>query len=536
MKKRLISLLTSLVMILGLTLVVPNMSVSANSYSDDYRYWSQGGSDYQGMREVGCLITAQAKVLYESNVIRESYFNPDAWYNWLLSNGYIASSTNLNMRDHNAPVYYANSVGKNLEYLGYWDASDNQLWFNINAGYYTILHVSGTNTGGHHYVLIDNELSKSTGKLYCYDSFSDRGSVSPQLITRYSIHNGGHVYKANNPVHTCSYSSYVSKNPTCTTTGIKTFTCSCGNTYTEEIPATGHNFVNTVVAPTSTQKGYTLHTCSVCSYSYEDSYINPPVLNEDGWYYCDTIPSDIKSDKYTIEYNSSYEKIQQTSPGEEWINSGVVKNEWQNSGGEYTTETPLQTSDSRILVKECFYHWCIPGASMGSEGNYEQTSKFNHYDEIVLPNPSIHIRSQGDDNGHTYYLLSWDDGNKVYCHSGEQCDGSWGYHDYRCQAWYKHYVYQDRVKVELYKFTKQSGWISKAENGADRVACRYRLIEDIKGDVNADGKFNVSDAVLLQKYLLNLKNLTSEQLKLADINSDGRVNIFDLTLLKASLR
>ena len=179
--------------------VMPKIEVNASSYSSDYRNWSQGGSDYQGMREVGCLITAQAKMLYEANVIRESWFNPDSWYNWLLENGGIASSSNLNMKDHAAPANYASSVGKNLEYLGYWDASDNQLWYNINAGYYTILYVSGTNTGGSHYVLIDNDLSKSTGKLYCYDSFSDRGSVSPQLITRYSIHNGGHVYKANNP-------------------------------------------------------------------------------------------------------------------------------------------------------------------------------------------------------------------------------------------------------------------------------------------------------------------------------------------------
>ncbi|MDE6020573.1 MAG: dockerin type I repeat-containing protein, partial [Ruminococcus sp.] len=58
----------------------------------------------------------------------------------------------------------------------------------------------------------------------------------------------------------------------------------------------------------------------------------------------------------------------------------------------------------------------------------------------------------------------------------------------------------------------------------------------ILGDLNTDATLSMSDAVLLQKYLLNLKNLTSEQLQIADINSDGRVNIFDLTLLKASLR
>ena len=68
-------------------------NVQAASFGGDYRYWSQGGSDYRGMREVGCLITAQAKMLYEANVNRDASFNPDAWYNWLLANGGIASST-----------------------------------------------------------------------------------------------------------------------------------------------------------------------------------------------------------------------------------------------------------------------------------------------------------------------------------------------------------------------------------------------------------------------------------------------------------
>ena len=34
----------------------------------------------------------------------------------------------------------------------------------------------------------------------------------------------------------------VTKEPTCTSEGTRTFTCDCGDTYTESIPATGHNF------------------------------------------------------------------------------------------------------------------------------------------------------------------------------------------------------------------------------------------------------------------------------------------------------
>lgn len=45
------------------------------------------------------------------------------------------------------------------------------------------------------------------------------------------------------PAHQHSYTATVTANPTCTSAGVKTYTCSCGNSYTEAIPATGHNFV-----------------------------------------------------------------------------------------------------------------------------------------------------------------------------------------------------------------------------------------------------------------------------------------------------
>lgn len=38
----------------------------------------------------------------------------------------------------------------------------------------------------------------------------------------------------------------VTKEPTCTEAGVKTYTCSCGATYTEDIPAKGHNYNNGV--------------------------------------------------------------------------------------------------------------------------------------------------------------------------------------------------------------------------------------------------------------------------------------------------
>ena len=177
-------------MILGMLVFPGRMVASAHSYSGNYQKWSQGGSDDAGMREYGCWVVAQAKLLYETNVDRSASFHPDSYFNWQRSNGYIDSGY-YQTDGASAPVVYAQQKGRNLEYLGYWDASDDQLWWNINAGYYTILNVSG------HYVMIANELSKSRGQLYCYDSWYTTGECEPQPITRYSQHLGGYVYRSN---------------------------------------------------------------------------------------------------------------------------------------------------------------------------------------------------------------------------------------------------------------------------------------------------------------------------------------------------
>ena len=46
--------------------------------------------------------------------------------------------------------------------------------------------------------------------------------------------------------HEHSYTETITTDATCTEDGVKTYTCECGDTYTEAIPATGHSFTNYV--------------------------------------------------------------------------------------------------------------------------------------------------------------------------------------------------------------------------------------------------------------------------------------------------
>lgn len=55
---------------------------------------------------------------------------------------------------------------------------------------------------------------------------------------------------------------------------------------------------------------------------------------------------------------------------------------------------------------------------------------------------------------------------------------------------------------------------------------------NIKGDVNMDKKVSILDVLLLQKYLLGIKDLSSEQLNAANVVEDKNVNILDLIRLK----
>ena len=69
--------------------------------------------------------------------------------------------------------------------------------------------------------------------------------------------------------HTHNYTGSITKEATCTEAGVRTYTCSCGDSYTENIPATGHSYVSKVTkAATTAEEGIMTYTCSKCGHSY----------------------------------------------------------------------------------------------------------------------------------------------------------------------------------------------------------------------------------------------------------------------------
>lgn len=61
------------------------------------------------------------------------------------------------------------------------------------------------------------------------------------------------------------------------------------------------------------------------------------------------------------------------------------------------------------------------------------------------------------------------------------------------------------------------------------------VTETVNGDVNGDGMTDLSDLVLLQKYLVRKGTLTAEQSSRADLNADHVLNVVDAMLLRQLL-
>ena len=84
--------------------------------------------------------------------------------------------------------------------------------------------------------------------------------------------------------HSHDYTSEITKLPNCLLSGVRTFTCSCGDSYTKTVPATGHDWqISQQIANTFDPEtgeplttGYTIYTCATCGEQYKSTDGNGP--------------------------------------------------------------------------------------------------------------------------------------------------------------------------------------------------------------------------------------------------------------------
>jgi len=112
----------------------------------------------------------------------------------------------------------------------------------------------------------ENRVEATCEKDGSYEMVTYCGTCDKELSrTQHTIDAIGHDYD----------DGVITTKPGCETEGVKTFTCANdkSHTYTEKVPATGHEYTAVVTAPTCEDKGYTTYTC-VCGDSYVADYVS----------------------------------------------------------------------------------------------------------------------------------------------------------------------------------------------------------------------------------------------------------------------
>lgn len=87
--------------------------------------------------------------------------------------------------------------------------------------------------------------------------------------------------------------------------------------------------------------------------------------------------------------------------------------------------------------------------------------------------------------------------------------------------------------VDGYYLPDDGEIITRNENGSLEI--EFRLKSCIKGDINGDGIFNISDVVMLQKWISAGPDVTLPNWKAADLNDDNILNSADLSMMRSNL-
>ena len=93
-------------------------------------------------------------------------------------------------------------------------------------------------------------------------------------------------------------------------------------------------------------------------------------------------------------------------------------------------------------------------------------------------------------------------------------------------------VYEKKVKKgEIITLGKNGG------NGNNVCYIALGVVEgaSVFGDINMDGRFNLDDLVLLQKWLLAVPDTALPNWNAGDLCKDGRLDTFDFCIMKQEL-
>ena len=289
------------------------------------------------------------------------------------------------------------------------------------------------------------------------------------------------------------YSGAITTAPTCTEDGVKTYTCAnCGGTYTESVPALGHDYKPVVTDPTCEAAGYTTHTCSRCGDSYVDSQVA------------------------ALGHNYSDEIT--TAPT--CTEDGVKTYTCANCGGTYTESVPAlgHAYESVVTAPTCEAEGYTTHTCTRCDNSYVDTKVAalgHNYSGEITTAPTC-----------------TEDGIKTYT-----CANCGGTYTESVPATGKH-TYEHACSESCSVCgTANATAAEHAYNHVYDVDCdvcgSVREVTILMGDLNGDGKVNIRDLGLLQQHLNGWEVVILTDV--ADLNGDGKINIRDLGLFQQYL-
>lgn len=194
-----------------------------------------------------------------------AFSNPDGTVSIVLINSGTAdvnTTLNLNGNDTGLSRYttYVTNSESDLEQYQSGKSLDDEITIPAQS-------VATVVVDGHNHIAVTDNAAAPT----CTETGLTQGShcsvCGEVIIPQETVPATGHTSVVDNAVA-----------PTCTVTGLTQGShCSvCGEVLTQQqtVPATGHSYTATVVQPTCTSLGYTIHTCIFCGDTYTDSYVD----------------------------------------------------------------------------------------------------------------------------------------------------------------------------------------------------------------------------------------------------------------------
>lgn len=194
-----------------------------------------------------------------------------AYVNWLLTGN--AWTDCWNRATGNGNTIWKNSLWSELGWTVYYNTSD----FVPQPG---DIFSAGVSNGNHTGVVISSDVNTAViADANARNSdWSDGDPVYIHTITWKSAssdtaYGATHFIRPNFRTHTHSYTSSITKQPSCTAAGVRTYVCSCGNKYTETIPAIGHKWNSGEVISSAgcESEGVRKYTCTSCNATYNSA-------------------------------------------------------------------------------------------------------------------------------------------------------------------------------------------------------------------------------------------------------------------------